>query len=241
MAVKPVPALVALLLVAASARADPGYYVVTPYPDAGVTTVDLRYWTVKPRDGRERVWPELGFAHGVTSRWTTGVFASGIGRHPRSTRLSSWNWTNDLLLTQGEWPVDVALHTQLIRERGVGSAFEFGPVLRTDLGRTELVFNVFWDRAFDTREPRPTELKLQWRVRHRLVPGLQAGVQGFSELGPWDDWRPRHRQSHRAGPAVFGQLRWPHARTLDWHAAWLVGDTYGRRGHMFTSRVALSF
>lgn len=239
--VKPALALAVLTLLAAAAQADPGYYVVRPYSDKGVSTVELRYWTVKPRDGVERVWPEFGFAHGVTSRWTTGVFASGVGRQGQAVRLGSWNWTNDLMLTQGEWPIDIALHTQLIRNRGEGSAIEFGPVLRTDIGRTEIGFNVFWDRAFNTHEPRPTELKLQWQLRHRAWPGLQVGVQGFSELGPWDDWSPRREQSHRAGPALFGQWRGDGARMLDWHAAWLVGDTYGRRGHMFTSRIALNF
>ena len=62
---------VAWLVCAATARADPGYYVVTPYEKAGLRTLELRYWTVKRPNEPEIIWPELGAGYGINSRWTT--------------------------------------------------------------------------------------------------------------------------------------------------------------------------
>ncbi|MBC7941753.1 MAG: hypothetical protein H7Z19_18695, partial [Chitinophagaceae bacterium] len=162
----------------------------------------------------------------------------------RPTQLSSWNWSNDLLLTQGELPVDVALHTQLVRNR-LGdreTVIEFGPVLQTDLGRTQLNANLFFERTLASRSAAdPTQLKYQWQARYRWMPGVHFGAQGFGELGAWDDWSPRQAQSHRAGPAVFGSLRLNEREEVKLQAAWLMGKTYGRRGHMFSTRLAYDF
>lgn len=232
-----------LALTPAAACADPGYYVVTAYDNAGKAFVDFRYWTAKARNGAETVWPELGVGYGINSRWTTEVFASLIGPANLRTRLSSINWQNDVLLTQGEWPLDVALHTQLVRSPGDGTtAIEAGPALQTDIGRTQVNLNLFFERIRGSAAPPPTRLKYQWQIRYRWQRGLHVGAQGFGELGgSWDEWAPAARQSHRAGPAVFSELPLGHGQTLKLQAAWLVGKTYTRRGHMFTGRVVVEY
>ncbi len=232
------------LLAAASARADPGYYVVTPYDNAGLRIADLRYWTVK-RPGRpEVIWPELGLGYGVTSRWTTELLMSWIGTGQAAVRPSTLNWQNQLLLTQGEWPLDVALHLQWIAPRGDNTAphsLEFGPLLQTDIGRTQLNGNLIFERFTGTGPKPPTQLKLQWQLRHRFGPVWHAGLQGFGELGDWNHWAPHARQSHRAGPAVFGTWRAASGPVYHLQAAWLVGRTYGHHGHMFTLRAHTLF
>lgn len=237
------PLVLALALAGGSAAADPGYYVVTAYDNAGKTFVDFRYWTVKARNGAETVWPELGIGYGVNSRWTTELFVSGIGPGNVRARLSSINWQNDVQLTQGEWPVDIALHTQLIRTPDDDQhAIEIGPALQTDIGRTQLNANLVFERIRVRHDWTPTRLKYQWQVRHRWLPGLHVGAQGFGELGGrWDDWAPAARQSHRAGPAVFSDLALGSGQTLKLQAAWLVGKTYTQRGHMFTARAVMEF
>lgn len=237
-------AVTALALAAASplAQADPGYYVVTTYPDAGVRTLDLRYWTVKIGHRPEVVWPELGFAYGVNSRWTTELLASWEGSSQEAVRISSWNWQNDVLLTQGEWPIDLALHGQLIRVVDEKSyAFEFGPVLQTDFGRLQVNANLFLDRGWHQQESTPTQLKYQWQLRYRALPGLHFGAQGFGELGPWDDSLPGNRQSRRAGPAVFGALPLGDSAVFHLQAAMLYGKVYGQSARMFTLRAHTTF
>lgn len=226
------------------ARAEPGYYVVAAYDEAGRVGVDLRYWTIKKPDRPVRDWPELGLSWGVNSRWTTGLLASWVGSSARPTRRESVSWSNDVLLTQGEWPIDVALHTRLIvnDDRDDGDAFEFGPALQTDLGRTRLNLNLFVERHRGDTSHRPSELNYQWQALHRVAPGWRLGVQGFGELGRWDDWAPRERQSHRAGPAASFELPLAGGSALRMQAAWVAGSVHGGQpASMLSLRAAWFF
>ena len=227
----------------ATARADPGYYVVTPYERAGLRALELRYWTVKRPGEPEVIWPELGAGYGINSRWTTTVLVSWIGSSQAATRQSSLNWQNNILLTQGDRPFDLALHLQFIRDRVRSGArsIEFGPVLQTDFGRTQFNANLFAEAFQGAARNEPTQLKYQWQVRHRWLPGLHVGAQGFGELGPWNDWAARDRQSHRLGPALFGTVRFDDKRALNVQAAWLEGRVNAHRSHMFTLRANYDF
>lgn len=234
----------AVLLAAACAHADPGYYVVTAYDNAGQKTVDLRYWTVKQPGSAAVLWPEIGFGYGVSSRWYTELYASFIGTWDTAMKLDSWNWQNEVLLTQGEWQIDVAVHASLIRGSyaAEGTTLEIGPVLQTDLGRVQLNANVFFERTYGGDEGGPTKMKYQWQIKHRWRTALQFGLQGFGELGRWDDWAPRERQSHRAGPAVFGSLPLGGTgHTLIYQAAILKGQVYGSNATMFSARAQYAF
>ncbi len=243
-----------IALCCASAFADPGYYVVTAYDDPGLRSIDFRYWTVR-RPGRpEMVWPEAGFAWNPVGRWHSELLASWIGSSQDATRLSTLNWQNDWLLTRGQYPVDVALHSLLGygQNPAGGTLFELGPVLQTDFGRTQVNANLFLERGYGAFGGEPTQLKYQWQIRHRWRHGLHFGAQGFGELGPWDRWSPHDAQSHRAGPALFGRIPLggnpasgggDGARTpaIAWQAAWLVGSTYRRHGQMLTLQVRFDF
>ena len=79
-------------------------------------------------------------------------------------------------------------------------------MLQTEIGRTQLNGNLFFEHTDQSREYSGIRLKYQWQVKHRWRPALQFGLQGFAELGDWDHWAPRDQQSHRAGPAIFGSL-----------------------------------
>lgn len=235
----------AIALLCDAGRADPGYYVATPYGREGALVAELRYWTVKPRGGPEAVWPELGLSYGVTRRWTTGVLASGLGPSPWDVRVSSWNWLNNLVLTGDDTPVDVALHAQLIRERSqpwaeAATRLEFGPLVQVDAGLSQFNANAILERELAGPSRAPVQLKLQWQWRHRVAPQWRLGLQGFSELGEWDDWLPGSRQSHRAGPAVFASFPLAGGGLLQLQGAALVGKTYGERGHMVTLRATLT-
>ena len=221
--------------------ADPGYYVVTTYSDAGKVDVNLRYWTTK-RPGRpEMVWPEVGVGYGVTDRWYSQLFVSAIGRTIGETNLDSINWQNDYLLTQGQYPVDVAVHTQLVRNVGESNVLEFGPALQTDIGRTQLNANLIFEHGNGEYNPPDTQLKYQWQVRYRWLPALNVGLQGFGELGTWSHWDAGAQQSRRFGPALFTKLPLGEHEALKLQAAWLTGKTYGQQGHMLTVRATLDF
>ena len=222
---------------------DPGYYVVTAYPNEGLRSVDLRYWTTREPGEATSVWPEAGFGYGVSSRWYTELYASWVRYEGGPMRLSTWNWQNEFMLTQGEWPVDVAMHLNIVRQARAadGYAIEAGPVLQTDLGRTQLNLNVFLERSVASGQSSETQMKYQWQLRHRWTPLLHVGAQGFGELGTWNRWSPHNEQSHRAGPALFGTVRFDDKQAFLWQAAYLYGKVYGERGRMFTARAQYVF
>lgn len=228
---------------AAAGAADPGYYVVTAYSDPGVAFADFRYWTVRFPGSYATRWPEAGVGYGVNSRWTTELYGSWIGSTDSATHLNTLNWQNDVLLTQGQYPFDLALHLTLIdyMKSGSGRAVEYGPVFQTEFGRTQFNANLFFDREFHTDDGGPPQLKYQWQVRHHWTSWLQPGLQGFGELGTWNHWLPHEQQSHRAGPALFGVYRLGDGRELRYQAAFLFGSVYGSNAEMFTTRILLAF
>ena len=223
-----------LTALAASAGADPGYYIVTPYDQAGRLGAEVRYWTVNPTDEPAKLWPELGLNYGINTRWTTGLLASWIGTGASDQVLSSLNWQNVVLLTQGEKPYDLGIHAQLTRNRHKSNALELGPVWQTDFGRLKLNGGLFWE--YDSAK-HDTRLKLQWRGVWRAAPGWRVGLEGFSEVGQWNDWAPRARQSHRAGPALLATLWDQGPDTVTLNAAYVFGKTYGKPGDMFTMQL----
>jgi hypothetical protein len=217
----------------ASVQADPGYYLVVPYSTPGELALDVRYWTVDSPGRQAVLWPEVGLRYGVNSRWTTGLLASFIGESLQQQSLSSWNWQNDWLLTQGQYSFDLALHTQLIHEAGEGNMLEFGPVYQTELGPVQLNANLVFERALS--HANGTQAKYQWQLLTRLRPGVRLGVQGFGELG-----RVGHSEdarSHRAGPVLH---LGPWEKT-ELQAAYLWGEVYGRRAEMFSAQVLYTF
>lgn len=236
--------LILLLAARQAAAADPGYYLVSVYENEGEKSIDFRYWTVKFPGSPEVRWPELGFSYGVTKRWTTEVFASYIGSRKMGTRISTLNWQNDYLLTQGQYPFDLAVHTNLIsyREAGAGYALEAGPVVQTEVGRTQLNANVFLDRSYHGTERSRAQMKYQWQAKYRWKPGFQFGVQGFGELGDWDHWAPHGKQSHRAGPVISGTLPLGSGtQALKYQVAYLGGSIRGRHGKMLSMRLQYVF
>lgn len=215
------------------ARADPGYYLLTPYSQPGEGALELRYWSVKAPGEPATLWPEVGLRYGVDSRWTSELLASFIGDSLRDQRLSSINWQNSWLLTQGQYPLDLAVHAQLIRHRGEGNALEAGPLMQGEWGLTRLNFNLIFEH--DWASQRGTQLKYQWGALHRVHGGLRLGLQGFGELGRWNHWS--EHPSHRAGPVLRVGL----PGNAELQAAFLWGKTYGSRGDMFSSQLLWPF
>ena len=232
-----------LALAPQAALADPGYYLVSVYENEGEKSIDFRYWNVKFPGQTETIWPEIGFGYGVTKRWYTEVFASYIGSSEQSLKLSTWNWQNDYLLTQGQYPFDLALHTNLFFNQGPGSgyALELGPALQTEIGRTQFNVNLIFERTFGAAEAHPTQLKYQWQVKYRYKPMFEFGLQGFGELGEWNHWSPKNYQSHRVGPMISGTYALGGKQALKYQLAVLYGSIYSVNGYMVSTRIQYVF
>lgn len=224
-------------------RAETGYYLVTTYPDEGQRAVDFKYWA-STRDGKPLLAaPEIGLAYNVSSRWYTELTAAGFRRGADSTHLAAVEWQNDFMLTQGQYAFDLAFHTNIERATdGSGEiGIEYGPVLQTEIGRTQFNVNLFLQRELHAEEREPTELAYQWQVKYRWKEKLQFGVQGFGEMGEWNHWLPKAQQSHRAGPALFGSWHLGGKQELRYEAALLIGKNSAVPAKTFSTRVQYVF
>lgn len=237
------PALAASLLLAPAAQAATGYYLVNVYSDPGQWTLDYKYWNAKADQSVPIGSPELGVGYGVNARWYTEVYGVTQQDRVQGTQMLSMNWQNDVLLTQGEYPFDLAIHTDIGQSRNQqreGYAVEWGPALQTEWWRTQFNANLFVQRDYRSRQGGPAQLVYQWQVRQHWRPMLNVGLQGFGELGRWDQWASRDQQSHRAGPALFGTLRMGR-QFLKYEAAYLFGSNATLAARTFTMRLQLGF
>ncbi|MFL9878386.1 hypothetical protein PQR63_08340 [Herbaspirillum rhizosphaerae] len=225
------------------ANAATGYYLVSVYSDANQVSVDYKYWNAKRNDAPPFGSSELGIGYGVNSRWYTEVYGTTTQTAAQGTQFSSLNWQNDFLLTQGQYWFDLAIHTNIEQyTRRDGYGLEWGPVFQTEIWRTQLNANVFLQRDYrTTADNNATQLVYQWQVRQHWKPLLNFGLQGFGELGRWDNWNSTATQSHRAGPALFGTLYLPNGHKVLYETAYLLGKNSGRSAKSFTMRVQYAF
>jgi hypothetical protein len=233
----------AAVLCMPSAHAETGYYLVSTYDVEGQTSLDYKYWNAHYK-GLTVAAPEFGVGYGVTSRWYTELSAMWIKINGTAGRWVETEWQNDYMLTQGQYPFDLALHTTIgrPRDRADGYSLEWGPVLQTEIGRTQFNANVFFQRDYrvESGDAGPAQLAYQLQVKHRWKSWLQPGLQAFGEVGKWNDWAPMRQQSHRAGPALFGHYDVGH-QELKYEAAYLIGRNSARAAKSFTMRVQLIF
>lgn len=238
---KPLALAAALTLVSSPALAVPGFYLVTVYENEGIVSLDYRYWDVR-FPGTTVKWPEIGLGYGVTKRWYTEILASYVTSNGRPVSLETQQWQNDFMLTQGQYDIDVALHTNLVHEKYDGeNSIEIGPVFQTDVGRLQLNGNVFFDRVLSAGSSNTTELKYQWQAKYRWKPEFQFGLRGFGEVGPWNNWASSSRQSHRAGPMISGTLPVGASNSFLYDAAYLFGSAYSTKADMLTLRLQFQF
>jgi hypothetical protein len=231
------------LAACAQASAGTGYYLIPTYENEGEKSIDCRFWDVNARNAKAVYAPEVGFGYGVTKRWYTEVLVGWLHNARNGTRLNDLAWQNDYLLTQGQYPFDLALHTEVKRFRNSSQGYgvEFGPALQTDFGRTQVNVNLFFDRNYRSAQTSHMQMKYQWQVRHRWHPAFQFGLQGFGELGEWDNWAPRKQQSHRAGPVVAGVVHLGQSQELKYEFAYLAGKVFATPAKTFVMRVQYEF
>lgn len=235
----------ALLVLPPLAVAETGYYLVSVYDVEGQAALDYKYWNAH-YNGRTVASPELGLAYGVTSRWYTELSGQWIKTNGGAGQWVATDWQNDLLLTQGQYALDVALHTRLTRARDSADGYrvEFGPALQTEYWRTQFNLNLFLQRTYRAEGlapgSNPLQLAYQFQVRQRWKSWLQPGLQAFGEVGKWNDWLPSRQQSHRAGPAIYG-YRDIGQQQLKYEAAYLFGRNNARAAKSFTLRVQYVF
>jgi hypothetical protein len=233
----------ALLLTCLPAHAGPDQSIASTYLDDGQRRIDFKYGSVRPGGEARLSAYNVGFGMGIDDRWFSEIYAGWERSSGEGSHLDAVAWMNAFLLTHGQYPVDLGLYTEIERpqDRTEGYEVTFGPLLQTDFGRTQANLNLLFVRNYRAQEANAMQLEYQWQLKHRWKHALQFGLQGFGELGKWNNWAPHQEQSHRLGPAIFAAIALDGKRELGFNAALLFRVAGVDTGTTFRTQVVLGF
>lgn len=233
----------ALVSWSVAALAGPAAYVRTPTVEYGEKELELHLGTTREKGEDRETAAVLAFGYGVTQRWKTELEAEFEREGSGGTRLEAVEWENVLLFAEpGEHAVDVGLFFAVERpmDHAEGWEVKLGPLLQTEFGKLQLNFNPILERHLDAEEKSDTELTYQWQLKYRHAQAFEFGMQGFGEVGKWNDWEDSDEQEHMAGPAIFGKLP-VGAHALKYDAALLFGLNGHTADHTFRMTLEYEF
>lgn len=205
------------------AFAGPADYVYTPMVEYGEREIDFKFGSARNPDGTSKQVSSLGFGYGATEYWFTELYVKR--EREGGGKLTLAEWENKFQLTEtGKYPVDVGLIVEIeapVNDGNEPYEFKLGPLFQTDFGKLQLNGNMLFERKFSgSGGPYTTEFGYQWQAKYRWQPVLEFGVQGFGDMGKWNDWDTS--ASHRIGPAIFGKFALGNRQAIKYNAAWLL-------------------
>ncbi len=245
----PVSKLLLLLLgtfISGYVYAGAADYVYTPAVEYGEREIDVKFGAASPLAGNRAQAASLGFGYGAKEFWFTEIYLKQERNGGAAANLAEWE--NKFQLTEtGQYPADIGLITELEAplSRNAPWEFKFGPLFQTEFGKLQLNGNLLFEHAFGRADengvPYSTNFGYQWQAKYRWQPVLEFGVQGFGELGKWNDWNKQANQNHRIGPAIFGKFALGNRQAIKYNAAWLLGASNAAPGHTFRLQVEYEF
>lgn len=231
----------ALVLTAPTVFAGAADYIYLPTVEYGEKEIDFKFGTAKQQNGERKQVSSLGFGYGVTEYWFTEVYF----KHERegSDTLTLGEWENRFQLTEtGKYPVDLGLVVEIEAPLNKNEAYEFklAPLMQTEFGKVQLNGNLVLERTFGPGD-HITELGYQWQTKYRWKPSFEFGLQGFGEVGKWDNWAPADEQEHRMGPAIFGKIGLGTKQAIKYNVALLFGTSEAAADHTFRMQIEYEF
>lgn len=213
------------------AVAGPSDYVYTPIVEEGEREIDFKAGSAKSRAGARENKHSVGLGLGVNSGWFTEVYAIWHQEPGERHRFDAWEWENKFQLTEtGKYPVDIGILFEIERprDRSEGYEYRWGPLFQTDISPSvQANLNLLFEKHIRASAPSKAQLGYQWQVKYRWRPSFEFGLQGFGDLGPWDDWQAKSAQPHIAGPALFGRIGLGGRQAIKYNAGLLFGLTDG--------------
>lgn len=227
------------------AHAGPSDYVFTPIVEEGEREIDFKAGTAKLRDGTRESKESIGLGLGVNRWWFTEFYAIWHKEPGERHSFDAWEWENKFQLTEtGKYPVDVGVLLEIERpkDRSEGYEYRWGPLFQSDLTpKLQANLNLLFEKHIRSSEPSKAELGYQWQLKYRWRPAFEFGLQGFGDVGPWNDWEPRSEQFHIAGPAIFGRIRVADRQVIKYNAGLLFGMTDGSPRNTFRVQAEYEF
>lgn len=217
-----------IFLAAHQVFAGPADYVHTPAVEQGEREIDIKFghWTMNGT--QPQTDSSIGLGYGVNAWWFTEIYVKGRKANGQSTTYEATEWENKFQLTPtGRFPVDVGFLLEIERPRDHAEGWEvkYGPLFQTEFGRLQLNANLLFERKYFGDQPSATEMEYQWQAKYRWLRAFEFGLQGFGNVGKWNDWAPENERGNRVGPAVFGKLPLGGHQAIKYNAAWLIGTS----------------
>ena len=221
-------------------------YVYTPAVEYGEREIDFKIGATSPLAGNRAQGASIGFGYGAKEYWFTEIYLKQ--ERNGSTVANLAEWENKFQLTDtGKYPVDVGLITEMEAPLSANAPWEFklGPLFQTEFGKFQWNGNLLFERTFGKADengvPYSTNFSYQWQAKYRWQPILEFGLQGFGDMGKWNDWNKQIDQIHRVGPAVFGKFALGNRRAIRYNAAWLIGSNNAAPDHTFRMQIEYEF
>jgi hypothetical protein len=234
------------LLLSSLCKAGPADYVYTTHIERGELELDIKYGAASSNAGVRPQAASIGLGYGLNDHWFTEGYLKQ--KHTAGGDSTYLEWENRFLLVGGEGaPVDVGWVTELEAPLTGGAAWELraGPLFQSIYGKLQLNGNVIFERAFGGTDEdsvaQTTNIGYQWQARYKAGEQFDFGVQGFGEMGKWDQWDKMAEQNHRMGPAVFGKLPLGEDEAIKYNAAWLAGLTDAAPDTTFRIQIEYEF
>jgi hypothetical protein len=240
----------ALLLVAAVMLsplyvcAGPADYVYTPAVEYGEKEIDFKMGTARKGDAPRETDSSIGYGYGATEWWFTEVYLKYKQANGETTKYDAIEWENKFQLTEtGKYPIDVGFLVEVERPKihAEGWEVKWGPLFQTEFGKIQLNANTLFQRSYRAENPSQTTFLYQWQAKYRWLPQFEYGLQGFGEMGKWDQWAPKDERSHMAGPAVFGKLPMGSHQAIKYNLAWLAGQSKAAPDHTLRMQIEYEF
>jgi hypothetical protein len=219
-------AVAGALLCPLLAHSAPSDYLYTPAITYGEREIDFKAGSASKKDTPDEAAASIGFGYGVSQRWFTELYLKYKRELNESTKFDAYEWENKFLLTEpGQYEVDVGFLLEIERPKDHDEGWEvkWGPLFQAEVGRVQLNANLLFQRSYDAVAPSNMQMLYQWQVKYRWTPQFEYGLQGFGELGDYDNWSAKEEQIHKLGPAVFGKLPLGGRKAIKYNAAWLLG------------------
>lgn len=243
MKILPYVSLLSLLIVTQAVFADPDDSIFTTYSDDGEHQIDFRIGSTRQSGQPTQSASTIGFGYGINDDWFSELYVGWTRSGSDNTDFDSAALQNTFRLTNGQYPVDIGLYTEVEYEadRTAGYQLTFGPLLQSDIGLTRVNFNLLFSRDYLADFPNPMQLAYQWQIQHHWNFPVDFGLQGFGEVGPWNHWAPRDQQSHRIGPAIYGHIRMGENQMLKYNVGLLFDVFDGQTATTLRAQAIYAF
>ena len=229
-------------LYANAAFAGPAEYIYTPAVTYGEREIDFKFGSRKSKDN-DLSAASIGLGFGLTEYWFSELYVK-YNHATGTTEFDAYEWENKFQLTEtGKYPVDLGMLLEIERpqDRTEGYEITFGPLLQTEVGKTQLNGNLLFKRNYRAESSNRMQISYQVQAKYRFKPEFSVGMQGFGELGDYNNLLPQSEQSHRFGPAVFGKFRLEKRQAIKYNMAYLIGTTDNINSKTFRMQLEYEF